>query len=80
MEGYLASPSHLQQGPACVFTALTAKRPRTTHLRITEPIQNWLLPTKLPSPGVDKLIGGKVGLKRNSDIKNPMEPEVSASR
>ncbi len=45
-----------------VFTALTTTRPRSTYIRVTGLLKNWILPTRLPSRWVDRLMGDQLGL------------------
>ncbi|MBB5060646.1 NAD(P)-dependent dehydrogenase (short-subunit alcohol dehydrogenase family) [Granulicella aggregans] len=63
-----------------VFTALTAKRPKATYIRVAGLFSNWILPTRLPSRWVDKLIGDKVGLKLLSGPKNLRQSATNQSR
>ena len=52
-----------------VFTALTTSRPRSTYVCVTGLLKNWILPTRLPSRWVDKLIGDQLGLTAKTDEK-----------
>ena len=45
-----------------VFTALTTTRPRSTYVRVAGLLKNWILPTRLPSRWVDRLIANQLGL------------------
>ena len=52
-----------------VFTALTTSRPRSTYVCVTGLLKNWILPTRLPSRWVDRLIGDQLGLTAKTDEK-----------
>ena len=58
-----------------VFTALTTSRPRSTYVRVAGLLKNWILPTRLPSRWVDRLIGDQLGLTPKADKEgfNPKE-------
>jgi NAD(P)-dependent dehydrogenase (short-subunit alcohol dehydrogenase family) len=52
-----------------VFTALTTTRPRSTYVRVAGLLKNWILPTRLPSRWVDRLIGNQLGLTAMAEDK-----------
>ena len=59
-----------------VFTALTTSRPRSTYVRVAGLLKNWILPTRLPSRWVDKLIGDQLGLTVKAERKRIIPNEV----
>lgn len=46
-----------------VKTALTVAKPQSRYAPVSGKLLNWILPTRLPSRVVDRLIGGQLGLK-----------------
>ena len=52
-----------------VLTALTTTRPRSTYVRVAGLLKNWILPTRLPSRWVDRLIGNQLGLTAMAEDK-----------
>ena len=52
-----------------VFTALTTTRPRSTYVRVAGLLKNWILPTRLPSRWVDRLIANQLGLTAMAEDK-----------
>ena len=52
-----------------VFTALTTTRPRSNYVRVAGLLKNWILPTRLPSRWVDRLIANQLGLTAMAEDK-----------
>jgi hypothetical protein len=55
------SPDRLGQA---VFTALTARHPKTSYTVIPKRLKNWSFPLFLPKRLVDKMIAKQLGLTR----------------
>jgi short-subunit dehydrogenase len=53
------SPDRLGQ---TVYTALTARRPKTSYTAIPQRLKNWSLPLSLPKRLVDQMIAKQLGL------------------